>query len=108
MRPFYGFFSRAGCFSAAGFISADLAVGAFVFAAEADIMPLGCQKSAEAEATSSGGLLRSGQNRKSGDSACSTASVFMCWNFLKFSSPMISRRVGFLSKPPREVRKDET
>ena len=81
MRPFYGFFSKAGCFSAAGFTSACLAAAALDFAANA-IIALGCQNSADAEATSSGGLLSSGENRKSADSACSTASAFMCWNFL--------------------------
>src|SRR6266850_3528827 len=73
----YGF-----CFSAAGFTSGALAAADLGFEAPTAITGLGCQKSAEAEATSSGGLLRSGENRKSVDSVCSTDSAFTCRNFL--------------------------
>ena len=59
----YGF-----SFSTAGFISAVLGVGALNFADDAAIIRLGCQKSADAEAISSGGLLSSGEKRKSVDS----------------------------------------
>ncbi len=54
--------------SAVGLSSAVLAVGAFSFGAEAAIAAFGCQKSAATVATSSGGLLSSGEKRNSVDS----------------------------------------
>ena len=62
--------ARRYCFglSAVGLSSALLAVGAFGFEAEAAIAAFGRQKSAATVATSSGGLLSSGEKRNSVDS----------------------------------------
>src|SRR5437016_1933481 len=90
------------------FWAAGCTVVALGFAVRAAITGFGCQKSGAAANTSSGGLLSSGENRYSADSVLSTDSAFTCKNRLYPSSPKISRRVGFLSNPPSEVRKEET
>src|SRR6266487_1577482 len=92
-------------FSAAGFSSDVLAVAALGFEAAA-MTAFGRQKSAATLTISSAGLLSSGEKRLSADSELSTESAFTWRNFLKPSSPRISRSVGFLSKPPRELRSE--
>src|ERR1700676_697517 len=69
-------------FSDAGFTSAALERGVFDLGAAAASICLGRQKSAATWATSSGGLLSSGEKCMSEDSVLSTISAFMCWNFL--------------------------
>src|SRR5258708_5557837 len=76
--------------------------------AAAAITAFGRQKSRATLATSSGGLLSSGLKRKRVESATSTASALICWNFLKPSSPRISRVVGLWSKAPMEERRVDT
>ena len=49
----------------------------------AAIIGFGCQKSADADAISSGGLLSSGANRKSVDSLCTMESALACLELLK-------------------------
>src|SRR6266568_1872036 len=93
-------------FSAVGFNSDVLAVAALGFKAAAAMTAFGRQKSAATLTISSAGLLSSGEKRLSADSVLSTESALTWRNFLKPSSPRISRSVGFLSKPPRELRSE--